>query len=327
VLSARRPGRVARTALAFFLGFSCGACAATSPVALQASARDRSPRIEDAFDGEPALLVVVRPAKLTRDPLYGPLIRTASRLAAARAAVAEAVGSTTLAVVERSDEVICGVYDRDARDAVVAFRGVPADAEPSHLVDTNGKPLWAHVRDLPGGVEELSPAEPTADAALFALPRRAWVIAVGGAIPRARAAYVDGTHGAPAGLGRIEDAPVAVARLRGDALVRARPSLMDGPLAPIARGLDVVTFNLEPGSEGAIGEVVARFVYAEIPLAERAAACANDVVAAFVHKFEAKAPWLHAVKVSREERAVIVRGRIPRAWADGLIHVDLGEVE
>jgi hypothetical protein len=326
VLSGRRLARATRALLAVFFAFASASCG-ESRVPPHATLLERSPRIEDAFDGVPALLVVVRPAKLTQDPLYGPLIRTASRLASAQAAVAEAVGTTTLAVVERSDEVICGVYDRDARDAVVAFRGVPADAEPSHLVDTNGKPLWAHLRDLPGGIEELAPTDVSADAALFALPRRAWVIAVGGAIPRARAAYVDGTHGASPRFGTVDDAPLAVARLRGDALVRARPSLADGPLAPMVQGLDVAAFSLEPGSEGAIGEIVGRFVYARVPLAEHAAECANDVVAAFVHKFEAKAPWLHAVKVSREERAVIVRGRIPRAWADGFIHLDLGPVE
>jgi hypothetical protein len=300
---------------------ACGPHAASGP---RAASSERAPRIDDAFDGEPALLVVVRPTKLTRDPLYGPLIRRASQLASARVSVAEAVGTTALTALERTEEVILGAYDRDARDAVIALRGVPADVEASRVLDTNGKPLWAHVRDLPRGIEELAPVDPTASAALFVLPRRAWVVAVGGAVARARAAFVEGAHGS-ASLGAIDDGPLVVARLRGAALLRARPSLADGPLAPVARDLDVVSVGLEPGPEGAVGEVVARFEYGEPAFAERAERCVADVLAAFTRKYEAEAPWLHAIKVSRTERAVLVRGRIPRAWADGLLHVDLDD--
>jgi hypothetical protein len=316
--------RLARAALALLLAGACGACAASPAAGLHAAARDRSPHLEDAFDGPPALLVVVRPARLTRDPLYGPLVRRASELAAARVAVGEAVGATALSALERTDEVILGAYDHDARDAVVALRGVPADIDAARVLDTNGKPLWQHARDLPGGVEELAPADATAKAALFVLPRREWVIAVGDAAPRARAAFADERHRDDAGL-EVADEPLVVASLRGAALLRARPSLTTGPLAPVVRDLDVVTLGLEPGPEGAVGEVVARLVYGEPAFAERSEACVNEVLAAFTRRFE-KAPWLHAVKVSRDGSAVVVRGRIPRAWADGLLHVDLSDI-
>jgi hypothetical protein len=305
-------------------------CAARPTVGSSVAARDRSPRLEDAFDGEPALLLAIRPTKLTRDPLYGPMIRRASELASTRVAVAEAVGTTALAALERTEEIILGVYDREARDAVVVLRGVPADVDPSHVLDTNGKALWVHVRDLPAGVEELAPTDVSASAALFVLPRRSWVIAVGDAIPRARTAFVEERHahtaqdGAP--LRALEDGPLVVGLLTGAALLRARPTLADGPLAPIVRDLDVVSVNLEPGPEGAVGEVVARFTYGDLPFAESAEQCAKEVLDAFTRKLEATAPWLHAVKVSRVDRAVLVRGRIPRAWADGMLHVDLDDL-
>ena len=329
-MSPRRVAAAALAPIALLVGVfgstmpsvSCAPRVASESRAVSA---DRPPRIEDVFDGDPALLVVVRPTKLTRDPLYGPLIRRASQLASARVAVAEAVGTTTLAALERTDEVILGVYDRDARDAVIALRGVPADVEASRVLDTNGKPLWAHVHDLPRGIEELAPADPAASAALFVLPRRAWVVAVGGAVARARMVFVEGAHRAGISLGTIDDGSLVVARLRGGALLRARPSLADGPLAPVARDLDVVSVSLEPGPEGAVGEVVGRFEYGELPFAERAERCVADVLAAFTQKYEAGAPWLHAIKVSRSEHTVVVRGRIPRAWADGLVHVDLDD--
>jgi hypothetical protein len=326
VLTARRLGGVACAALALCLGAASASCAAQPAGAVHETPRDRSPRLDDAFDGEPAFLLVFRPTRLRQDPLYGPLLRRAGELASTRAALAEAVGTTMLEVMERTDEVIVGTYDRDARNVVVALRGVPADVEASHVLETSGQPVWTHARDLPGGIEELASTDAPTDAALFALPRRAWVIALHDAIPRARAAYAEGARGAPARLGAVADEPLVVARLRGDALVRARPSLADGPLAPMVRGLDTVIASVEPGPQGAVGEIVARFVYEETPFAEHAEQCAGDVLAAFTHKFEAKAPWLHAVKVSREERAVIVRGRIPRAWADGFIHVDLDDL-
>jgi hypothetical protein len=64
-------------------------------------------------------------------------------------------------------------------------------------------------------------------------------------------------------------------------------------------------------------------IYAGEPFARRAEPEVGDVLGAFTRKYEAQAPWLHAVKVERQERAVVVRGRIPRAWADGLVHLDL----
>ena len=312
-------------ALALAAGSLVAACASRTVSQSHLVSRDRSPRLEDAFDREPALLVVIRPQRLTRDPLYGPLLRRASQLASARVAVAEAVGTTALAALERTEEVIVGAYDADARDAVIALRGVPADVEAPRVLDTNGKPLWAHANDLPGGVEEFAPADPSANAVLFVLPRRAWVVAVGGAVARSRAAFGEVTPRTLSSFRAVEDAPLIVARLRGAALLRARPALADGPLAPLVRDLDLASASLEPGPEGAVGEVVARLEYGDLPFAERAEACASDVLAAFTRKYEAEAPWLHAVKVTRIERAVLVRGRIPRAWTDGLLHVDLDD--
>ncbi len=318
--------RSAAVIAALLLVGACGSCAPRPTSDAGVLARDRTPRLEDAFDGDPALLVVVRPTKLVHDPLYGPLIHRASELASARVSVAEAVGTTALAALERTDEVLLAAYDRDARDAVIALRGVPADVEASRVLDTNGKPLWIHARDLAGGVEELAASDSSADAALFVLPRRSWVIAVGEAVPRTRTTFVEGAHGLAGHLTPVEEGPLVVARLRGAALLRARPSLVDGALAPIVRDLDVVSLDLEPGPEGEVGEVAGRFVYGDALFAERAEECVRDVLAAFTRKLEATAPWLHAVKVSRAERAVVVRGRIPRAWTDGFKNVDLDDL-
>ena len=323
----RRVGARAIAAITFAVtALATPACSpsATPRAASHATPRERSPRVEDAFDGEPELLVVVRPLKLVRDPLYGPLLRRVSQLASSQAAVAAAVGTTALAALERADEVILAAYDARARDAIVAVRGVPAEIDPARVVDTNGAPLWAHTRDLTRGVEELAPTDHAADAALFVLPGRAWIIAVGAAaIARTRSAYVEDTRGARSPLGVVDAEPLIVARLRGDALVRMRPQLADGPLAPITQDLDSATFTLEPGPQGQVGEVVARFIYGDPPFAVRAEPAVRDVVAAFTRTYDTQAPWLHAVTIARDDRVVAVRGRIPRAWVDGFLHLEL----
>jgi hypothetical protein len=258
-----------------------------------------------------------------------------SELAASRAAVAAAVGTTALAALERADEVILAAYearaDTDAnrdgdftpRDALVAVRGVPAEIDASRVVDTGGAPLWEHTRDLPRGVEELSPADHAVDAALFVLPGRAWVIAVGAAVTRTRAAYVEAAHDTASPLAAIDLEPLVVARLRGDALARVRPQLADGPLAPVTRDLESATLSLEPGPQGQVGEVIARFIYGDAPFAVLAEPAMREVLAAFTRAYDTKAPWLHAVTIAREDRVVAVRGRIPRAWVDGFLHLEL----
>jgi len=286
-------------------------------------ARERMPRVDDAFAGDPELLLVVRPAKLAHDLLYGPLLRRVSELASTHAAVAAAVGTTTLAALERADEVILGAYDAKARDAVVAVRGVPGEIDPARVVDTRGAPLWQHERDLPQGIEELSPSDKGADATLFVLPGRAWVITTGAASVRTRAAFLEGVQGGTSALGTIDPDPLLVATLRGDALVRMRPQLAEGPLAPVTRDLERVTLSLEPGPQGQVGEVVARFVYGDVPFASRAEPPLREVVAAFTRTYDAEAPWLHAITTAQQDRVVVLRGRIPRAWVDGLLHLEL----
>jgi hypothetical protein len=310
---------------AWAAGAVCTGCATRSEARSSGAvvADDKAPRVEDAFDGEPEVLVVVRPKKLSRDPLYGPLLRRASELAADRAAVASAVGTTALAALQRADEVLFGLYEPRSGDAVVAVRGVPADVEAARVVDTSGRAIWAHVRDLPGGVEELGAADPAVEASLFVLPRRAWIIAAGPAVARVRRAYLDGARAHDAHLGAFDPDALASARLRPDALIRLRPQLASGPLAPVTRDLETATLSLEPGPEGQVGEIAARFVYGDAPFASDAEASFRDVVGAFVRAYEAQAPWLHAVTVAHEDRAVTLRGHIPRAWVDGFLHLDL----
>jgi hypothetical protein len=286
------------------------------------------PRLEDALDGEPDLLVVLRPRRIARDRLYGPLFRRASLLASTKSGAGN-VGTTALAAFERADEAIVAVYDRGGRDAIVAVRGVPAEIDAASVVDTAGKPLWQKVRDEGSGVTEYAPSDPKVDAALFVLPLRVWVIAVGDAIARAGAAY---TRQAPSrgALVAFDAGPLAIVQLRGDALVRHEVRLRVGPLAPIGRDLERVSLVLEAAAITAdargSGEITGRFVYEKDAAAAESEARINDVLGAFSRKFGERYRWLDAIRVVRASREIAVRGKLPPSWVEGLLEAEGAEL-
>src|SRR5208283_2275027 len=90
------------------------------------------------FSHAPDLVLTVHPPALARDSVYGPLVRRASELASAYAGPTN-LGTTALAVFERTDEIVVAECDR-GKEAVVALRGVPASIDPLDLVDTSGRP-------------------------------------------------------------------------------------------------------------------------------------------------------------------------------------------
>jgi hypothetical protein len=317
------PLRAVVVAVAALASVGAASCASGSRRADRpAQARARTPQLEDALDGPPDLLIVVRPRSIARDRLYGPLFRRASVLASTRSGAAN-VGTTALAAFERADEAIFAGYDRGGRDAVIAVRGVPADVDAITLVDTAGKPLWERVRESPGGVTELVARDPKVDAALFVLPMRTWVIAVGDAVPRAREVYgrASPASSRPAPL-TLDPVPLAVVQLRGEALLRHEARLRVGPLAPIGRDLDHVDLALEPGVRG---EVAGRFVYTDERSAFESEQRMKDVLGAFSRKFGEKLRWLDAIRVVHASREVSVRGRLPQSWVEGLLDAEAAD--
>lgn len=294
------------------------------PAAPATSRETRAPALEDALDGEPDLLVVVRPRSIARDRLYGPLFRRASLLASTRSGAAN-VGTTALAAFERADEAIVVAYDRGGRDAVIAVRGVPADVDAITMVDTDGKPLWERAREDPGGVTELAARDPKVDAALFVLPLRVWVIAVGDAVARARDVYARRSPRPSRSVDlRVDPSSLAVVQLRGESIVRHEPRLRVGPLASIGRDLDHVDLALEPG---VAGQVVGRFVYSADGSALEAEQRMKDVLGAFSRKFGEKFHWLDAIRVLRAAREVTVRGKLPQAWVEGLLEAEAASLD
>jgi hypothetical protein len=283
----------------------------------------------------PDLVLTVHPPALARDRVYGPLVRRASELAAAYAGPTN-LGTTALAVLERTEEVVVAENDH-GKEAVVVLRGVPADVDPLEIVDTSGRPVWRAVQgDVRTTSRELEPSEP-ADAALFIAPGLVWVIASGPAIARTRAALTgDVGHGAFAG----DETALVSLSLPGDAI----PQLRRGALASIGAGLIHAKVELTPGAAGLI---LGTLAYPDAAAAASAEGTVLAVTLAFRHRLEeavqaeeshgrpssprpvstprpgANLDWLGAAKVDRDGSNVIVRAPIPRPWLLALAKADL----
>jgi len=331
-----RPQRAALLSLGGLLLCGCGSPvgAAGRPAAYAvARAALPSPTLEGLLSRPPDLVLTVHPRAFARDPVYGPLLRRASELASAYAGPTN-LGTTALAVLERTDEIVVAENDRGS-EAVVVLRGVPAELDPLDVVDPTGRRLWTPVRgDIRAASRELSPVD-AADAALFVAPGLTWVVASGPAIAKARAALL-GDVGAQAFAG--DDTALVSLSIPGGAL----PQLRQGALAPVGTRLRTIRFELTPGSSGLI---VGKLSYED----ELAAASAEGTVLAatlaFRHRLEEDvaaadvAPrlpgggrpprratnldWLGAAKVEREGVVVSVRAPIPRPWLDVLARAEL----
>ncbi len=311
----------ARLVLAPYLALAAIACGSRPPsvksIAPAAPAVTLS--FEDLLAGPPAVSATLHPPAIVRDPVYGPLLRHASAMAAAFAGP-RSVGTTALAALERTEEVVVASNDAST-EAVVVLRGVPADLDAAGIVDEHGAPIWRQVvGDLGRSAVEYEPATP-ADAALFVLPRRTWIIAVGDAKARTREALL-----APVSATSLpgEEAPLAVLSIPGPALVRLDARLREGALAPVGRALARASFELAPGAEGVID---ARLVYADPAAALASERIARDIVAAFRRSLEGPHPpplaWLAAAGIERSASTVTVRAPIPKPWLAALAQADV----
>ena len=299
-----------------------------------------APTFDGVLSHRADLVLTLHPPAIARDPVYGPLFRRASELASAYAGPTN-LGTTALALVERTEEVVIAETDK-GKEAVVVLRGVPAAVDALEVVDTFGRPIWRVVHgDTRGSSRELAPTG-TEDAALFVLPGLVWIIASGPAVARVRAALTNGLA-KDALLG--DETSLVLLSLPGDAL----PQLKQGELATVGAGL--LRIELEMMS-GASGLVVAKLAYTDTQRAASAEGTVLSVTLAFRHRLEeaiqardghalspaAPAPppspptsgqraggldWLGAAKVDREEKTVVVRAPLPRRWLDTLTRADV----
>jgi hypothetical protein len=199
------------------------------------------------------MLLMLHPAELSRDSVYGPVVKSALRVALQRSAhlasygMLEAVLSCEMVVVGKSG-------DSDAVDGVVVLRGVRADLDPGRIGGDGGGTLWHAVPAAASGGTFAEYAN-ASEASLFDLGNRTWVVAAGARRQEARQVFAH-PFGRP--LPFEEDGALALLRIRGETMLTLAPRLRNGDLAPVGKHLASASLELRPGGEGALA---AAFVY------------------------------------------------------------------
>jgi hypothetical protein len=318
----RRPAprplaRGLRFAAAFALAAATTSCGSGKPPETKATFDTTKPHWQDVFDRVPDIVVLAHPGAMARDPIYGPLLKSLSRMMAARAP--QTAGTRAAEVLESCDEVIFALRERGSSDATVVLRGVRADIDARKLTDQNGRAMWAE--GPRGTVTELTRAG-AADGSLFVLSDRTWVFAMGDARARAREAFAHPFDRPPP---LRDDASLFVIRLDGPSLVQGVPRLRahGAPLEPLGRRLQSLSVALRPGKEG----LVATLTYSEEDAAAFAETLLKQVTEALDREGSEKTKWLGQAKVDRPGNyAVVARVSLPPKLLEELPNVSAAEL-
>jgi hypothetical protein len=294
---------------------ACGGKQAEAPPAFDTS----RPHWEDAFDRTPDILVVAHPKAMGKDPTYGPLLKSLSRMIAARAP--RATGTRAAEVFESCEEIVLGLRERGTDDAIVVVRGVRADFDASKLVDDAGEVMWSPAGRPTGGVQELVREKEASPTSLFVLAERTWVFALGAARERAREAFA---HPFNRPTPVKDDLALILVRLDGPSLVQAVPRLRSrrGALAPLGQHLSSLALALRPGKEG----LVATFAYDEEGASAVSELLLKQTVEALGREGTDGLKWLGQAAVSRQESTVAVRVSLPPRLVEDLPTVSAGEL-
>ncbi|MDP9002753.1 MAG: hypothetical protein M3O46_21910 [Myxococcota bacterium] len=297
------------------------------------------------FERTCELVVVVRPRALRRDVVYGPLLQRAIELVREQSRVVAATGA--LDAMMDAEEVVVGAREtrEGSGDLVFVVRGVRAEVDPAKLIDEAGRALWAPGPDGPAtDVRELVPAHPeaaaagggvesrgredAADASLFELPGRTWVIATGRARTRARDAFSrarepgsDAMDSRPSRRGLLSDVDghaLAVVRVSGPSLVsRVRVLRAPGLLAPVGHGLASVTVVLPPGDDPILRAIFAYKDHEAVPPAETTV---RSAIGALTSAKSEDYGWLRPATVRSSDCCVEVTTPMPPRLMDGFLH-------
>jgi hypothetical protein len=165
--------------------------------------------------------------------------------------------------------------------------------------------MW-HAAGGAGKAQELASAVEAKPASLFVLPARTWVVAIGDARERARAAFVN-PFDRPSPV--RDDGALVLVRFDGPSLVDGVPRLRSrgAALEPVGRRLEALTVTLRPGSEG----VVATFAYTEEGAAAFAEATLKDLASVMGREGSDKIKWLGQAKIDRQASTVVARVALP----------------
>jgi hypothetical protein len=287
-----------RAVLAMTAMFTMAACGDSAPPPAAAWKTPEGARWQDVFVTAPDMLLMVHPAELSRDPVYGPVVKSALRVAAQRSAhvasygMLDALQSCEMVVVAKSG-------DNDSVDGIIVLRGVRADLDPARIAGDTGL-MW-HALPQHSSVPEYANGS---DVSLFDLGARTWVVAAGARRVEAREVFAH-PFGRP--LPFEEDGALALLRIRGETLLDIAPRMRNGDLGPVGKHLAAASIELRPGGEGAL---VADFVYRDDESSAFAESTLRDVAHALSAPRDGKPPWIASAEVNHQSRTVEVKAKI-----------------
>lgn len=294
----RRSRRAAALLGLALTALACGPPPAPVPPGAHTSA---APRWSDALAEAPDVYAVVRPQALKRDAVYGSLFGALVRAAEARGF---ARGATMLEAVSGAEEIVVAVGS--GGDAAIVLRSVPAKLDPSKVADARGVPLFRPREERARIVEyELADAGGI-DGALFVLPDRSWVGALGPARARARRAFAR-PSGRPAP--EVDGGALVFVRVHG-AIARALTA--GAPFGGLLRGATRATLTLQPGARG-LGIAVE---YGSEAASADALAEAERVIAELSKRETYE--WLDTVELTRTASTLSSRVSVPPRLLEAL---------
>jgi hypothetical protein len=262
----------------------------------------------DVLEGNEAMVAVVRPKALFRDPLFGPLVRAGFAATMARE------GSTPSLDVLASAEQLVVVASADRRNGtMLVLEGVPADKSPDRVGDERGQALFKKGADARGVSEWVSTHGP--DLSLFELPHRTWVIASDAMQRRARAAFANPTGRPVPSYG--DEKALAIVRIDGAELLRGRPRA-HGTMAQVTDHLEAVIGELMPGKLGL--NVIVR--YNNDDQAGFSAIALEDIKKRLAADPSRRFAWMSTATIAREgNRDVRIHVDLPQDFVDQLRRV------
>jgi hypothetical protein len=257
----------------------------------------------DLVDAQRDLTLSIRPRVLSRDPVYGPLVRKAIRLTAASKRVN--IGATALDAIQEADEILIAVRSSEPLDAVVVVSGVPSGIDVEKVVDDSGKSPWGASSRTPNGLTEILVRESDPPTLLYPVGERTWVFGAGKAARRVRDRLgLRSTRPGPVSV--TDDAPVTI-HVRGELLERLRGIARSG-LRPVVDHLTEITLSLSQGNKGT---VLCALIYED----ERAAATAegrtSEILAILPEKVSPRLEFLKHAEIKRQGRTVAVTATLP----------------
>lgn len=304
-------------------GISLSGCGGDAPAAVVAK-REQGPQWQDVFDGTPELFAVVRPQAIKKDPVYGPFFKTLLRIAEARTQMG---GVTALEALDGADEIIVGIRrDKEAEDAAIVIRGVPANLDPEKMNDQGGRPLFGLV-DNRAKVHEYDVLDKRAvpSGSVFVLADRTWVVALGTARARARQAFAS-PFGRPAP--KFDAEALASVRVDAAAFLRTERFAKLSFFGALLRKLSSATLALLPAKAG----VIATLRYAD----EDSSAFSEMQVKRLVEELghldpeRAKAwrafTWLKDATVTHDGATLIVKLPVPARLLEELPNASAGDI-